>query len=180
MSDLTTAARPYARAVFEMARDSGDYAAWSAQLALLAGVATDAEMAARLDAPALSNEQRADMIIKVCGEHVTPGGCNLLNVIAENGRLSLLVEIAALYETYRSEAEGVTEATVVSAQALDEEQKASIVAALSKRLGGEVTLNCETDASLMGGAIVRAGDLVIDGTVKGRLERMAQQLGASA
>ena len=176
MSDLTTAARPYARAVFEMARDGGDYASWSEQLALAAAVAHDSEVSARLEAPGLSNAQRAEMIISVCGDHINQAMCNFLNVAAENGRLSLLVEIAALYETYRAEAEGVTEATVVSAQALSEAQQASIIDALSKRLGGEVSLVCETDESLLGGAIVRAGDMVIDGSVRGRLDKLSQQL----
>ena len=179
MSDLTTAARPYARAVFELAQVDNDYAQWSGQLALLAGVTNNSEMAARLDAPGLSHGECAEMIATVCGEHLSAAGRNFLSVVAENGRLSLLVEMAALYEVYRAEAEGVTEATVVSAQPLSDEQQASIVAALSKRLGGEVTLHCETDASLMGGAVVRAGDLVIDGSVKGRLERMAHQLSAA-
>ena len=179
MSDLTTAARPYARAVFELARESGDYATWSTQLGLLAGVVNDNAMADRLDSPQLSNVQRAEMIAAIGGDHLTSAGRNFLDVVAENGRLSLLVDIAALSEMYRSEAEGVTEATVVSAQALSDSQQAGIVAALSKRLGGEVTLQCEIDESLMGGAIVRAGDLVIDGSVKGRLARMSQQLGAA-
>ena len=109
---------------------------------------------------------------KSCGA----SGSNFLNVVADNGRLALLVDIAALYEIYRAEAEGVTEANVVSAQPLSDAQQANIIAALSKRLGGEVTLNCETDESLIGGAIVRAGDLVIDGSVRGRLNKMAQQL----
>lgn len=176
MSELTTAARPYARAAFEMARESGDYASWSDQLALLASVASDADMCDRLAVPSLSNARRAEMIASVCGDHISAAGRNFLNVVADNGRLSLMVEIAALYEVYRADAEGITEATVVSAQALSDEQQAGIVAALKKRLGSEVTLQCEVDESLLGGAIVRAGDLVIDGSVRGRLDKLSQQL----
>ena len=176
MSDLTTAARPYARAAFEMARDGGDYVMWSEQLALVAAVGNDSEMRSRLDVPGLSNTQRAEMIISVCGKHINEPGCNFLRVVADNGRLAWLVEIAAMYETYRAEAEGVTEASVVSAQTLDDAQQANIVAALSKRLGGKVTLDCTTDESLLGGAIIRAGDMVIDGSVRGRLDKLSQQL----
>ena len=176
MSDFTTAARPYARAVFELARDAGDFAVWSEQLALLAAVASDSEMRAALEAPGLGNSRRAEMIISVCGEHIDQAGGNFLRTIADNGRLALLLDIAALYEIYRAEAEGITAATVVSAQELSDDQQASIIAALGKRLGGQVTLDCQIDDSLLGGAIVRAGDLVIDGSVRGRLDKLAQQL----
>lgn len=178
MSDFTTAARPYSKAVFELARDAGDYALWSEQLALIASVASDSQMYTALQAPGLSNSRRAQMIISVCGEHINQAACNFLQVIADNARLPLLVDIAALYEIYRAQAEEVTEATVVSAQALDDQQQAMIIAALSKRLGGQVNLHCEIDASLLGGAVVRAGDMVIDGSVRGRLDKLAYQLGA--
>jgi F-type H+-transporting ATPase subunit delta len=176
MSDFTTAARPYARAVFELARDAGDFSAWSEQLALIAAVASDSEMRTVLEAPGLGNSRRAEMIISVCADHITQPSCNFLRLVAENGRLALLLDIAAQYEIYRAEAEGITAATVVSAQALSDDQQANIIAALSKRLGGRITLVCETDESLLGGAIVRAGDLVIDGSVRGRLDKLAQQL----
>ncbi len=176
MSDFTTAARPYARAVFELARDAGDFAAWSEQLALIATVASDDEMRAALEAPGLGNSRRAEMIISVCGRHIDQAGGNFLRLIADNGRLALLLDIAALYEIYRADAEGITAATVVSAQALSDDQQASIIAALGERLGGRVTLDCQIDDTLLGGAIVRAGDLVIDGSVRGRLDKLAQQL----
>lgn len=176
MSDFTTAARPYARAVFELARDAGDYVRWSEQLGLVAAIASDSEMRRLLEAPGLGNIRRAEMIISVCGEHIQPEAANFLRLCAENGRLAMLVDITALYEIYRAEAEGVTEATVVSARALSDDQQADIVAALAKRLGGRINLTIETDESLLGGAIVRAGDLVIDGSVRGRLDKLAQQL----
>lgn len=178
MSDFTTAARPYAKAVFELARDAGNYAKWSEQLALIATVASDAQMRVALDAPGLSNDRRAQMIISVCGEHIDQLACNFLQVIAENARLPLLVDIAALYEVYRAAAEEVTEATVVSARELGDQQQAAIIAALSKRLGGQVNLHCQIDESLLGGAVIRAGDMVIDGSVRGRLDKLAYQLGA--
>ena len=179
MSDFTTAARPYAKAAFELARDADGYTMWSEQLALIAAVANDSAMCAALEVPGLSNNRRADMIASVCGEHITLSGRNFLQTLADNGRLLLLVDIAALYEVYRAEAEGVVEASVLSAQALNDTQRANIITALSARLGVRVTLNCEVDAALIGGAVVRAGDLVIDGSVRGRLDRLAQQLGVN-
>ncbi len=176
MSDLTTAARPYARAVFELARDTGGFAEWSDRLGLLAAVILDPQMSAILDAPNLGAAQRSELILKVCGDEVGEPGGNLVRLMAENGRLKLVAEVAALYEVLRAEAEGKVEAQVISAQPLSDEQRAAIAASLSKRLGSDVSLSVEIDEELLGGAIIRANDLVIDGSVRGRLNKLASQL----
>lgn len=176
MSDLTTAARPYARAVFELARDTGSFAEWSDRLQLLSAVVLDPQMNAILDAPSLGAVQRAELILKVCGDKVGEPGANLVRLMAENGRLKLMAEVTALYEVLRAKAEGKVEAQVISAQPLTAEQQAAIAASLSKRLGSEVSLSVDVDAELLGGAIIRANDLVIDGSVRGRLNKLASQL----
>lgn len=176
MSEITTAARPYARAVFETAQQKGDLGAWSKQLAFMAAVAHNAEMRAVLDSPRLTKEQRADLFNQVCKGQVSEGGKNLVRLLAENDRLAALPEIAALYELHRAEAEGSVEALVTSAFALTDAQQAALSASLKKRLGRDVRLVCETDEALLGGAVIRVGDMVIDGSIRGRLERIATSL----
>ena len=176
MSKLTTNARPYAKAVFEFARDAGDYTSWSERLLLLATLVEDAEVRRRLENPALRPSQRTDMVIAICGDYLVAEAQNLVRLLAENNRLSLLTEIAALYEKYRADAEGITEACVVSAFALSDKERDSIVKALGQRLKSKVTLKCEVDESLLGGAVVQAGDMVIDGSIRGKIDKLSVQL----
>lgn len=176
MSELTTAARPYARAVFELAQSKGEFDKWSDQLLLMAAVVHDPSAKALIDNPRLTKAQRADFVIKICEGRIDDGGTNLLHLLAENDRLSVLPEIAALYELHRAEAEGSVDAEVVSAFPLSDEQQAAMAAGLKKRLGREVRINVKTDESVLGGAVIRVGDMVIDGSIRGRLERMASSL----
>lgn len=176
MSELTTLARPYAKALFEVAQGGGDLARWSDQLGFMAAVAHDPAMRAYLDNPKLTRDAAARTFISVCEDRIDDQGRNLIRMLADNGRLSLIPEIAALYEVLRAGAEGKVEARVISARPVSDEQKAEIAAALTKRLGRDVELVCEIDEALIGGAVIRAGDLVIDGSMRGRLERMAASL----
>jgi F-type H+-transporting ATPase subunit delta len=176
MSELTTLARPYAKAVFEVAQAAGDLARWSDQLGFMAAVAHDPAVRVVLDSPRLTREAAAQTFIQVCEGHIDDQGRNLVRLLADNGRLTLLPEVAALYEVLRAGAEGKVEAHVVSARPVSEKQKAGIATALKKRLGREVELVCEVDENLIGGAVIRAGDLVIDGSLRGRLEKMAASL----
>ncbi|OOG27873.1 F0F1 ATP synthase subunit delta [Thioalkalivibrio denitrificans] len=176
MSELTTLARPYAKAVFEAAQAAGNLAGWSDQLGFMAAVAHDPAMRVYLDNPRLTRESAAQTFISVCEGHIDGQGKNLVRMLADNGRIGLLPEIAALFEVMRAGAEGKVEAKVVSARPVADEQKAEIAAALRKRLGRDVELVCEIDENLIGGAVIRAGDLVIDGSMRGRLERLAASL----
>ena len=176
MSELTTAARPYARAVFEIARDSKSFDTWSDRLQFLAAVLKDPAMTQLLDAPKLTHQKRASMVESVSSDHLDEQGLNFVKTLAENGRLDLLPDIAKLYEQYRAEAEGSIEATVISATELDEQQTRKIAEALSKRLQREVRIVSYTDPALIAGAIIRAGDLVIDGSVRGRLQNLTQAI----
>ncbi|MEJ2060047.1 MAG: F0F1 ATP synthase subunit delta [Gammaproteobacteria bacterium] len=177
MAETTFLARPYARAVFELAQAGNALGKWSEQLMFLAAAAHTPEMQAIIESPRLSKEQQLDLFKKACDGNVDAQGQNLLTVLVENDRLELLPEIAAIYEHMKNEAEGSVEATLISALPLDDAQQAAVVKALKARLGREVRLVCEVDESLMGGAVIHAGDLVIDGSVKGRLEKMRTALG---
>lgn len=176
MSELITVARPYAQAAFDLARETGALSRWSDSLAFAAAVAADESMADAVENPALTVEQRAELFISVCADYLDDNGRNFIRLLAENGRLPALPEIAGLYEKLRSEEEGSIEARVISARPLNDAQQAEIIAALKRRFAREITLQCETDESMLGGAIIRAGDTVIDGSMRGRLEKFATAL----
>ena len=176
MSELSTLARPYASAVFELAKEQKDFDRWSNMLAFMAAVAHDGEMRRVLDSPRLSEEQAAEMFIAVCEERIDDDGRNFVRLLAENRRLQLLPEITARYEFMRHEAEGKIDAEVVSAQELDKAKLEAIAKALKARLGREVNLTAHIDEGLLGGAVIRAGDLVIDGSIQGRLNKLSTAL----
>ncbi len=172
MSDLTTAARPYARAVFEMAKSSGDLAKWSNALEFMGTVASNEEVKKLLSSPKMSKQAGADAFIKLCDDKLDDKEKNLVRMLAENDRLSLLPEMSIIYEELKAEAEGSVEAKVSTAKKLTKAEEDAISQALKKRLGRDIKLKVSVDESLLGGAIIQAGDLVIDGSLKGRLEKM--------
>ncbi len=176
MSELITVARPYARAAFELARSQDRFKPWSEMLAHMAAVARDPTLHALLDSPRLTADQAAELFISVCGKHIDKQGANLVRLLAQNRRLTALPEIATLFEQYRASAEGKIEVEVISAKELDPEHRDVIVRALRQRLGRDIDLSTRTDPALLGGAVIRAGDLVIDGSVRGRLNRLAVTL----
>ncbi|MFO8155412.1 MAG: F0F1 ATP synthase subunit delta [Pseudomonadota bacterium] len=176
MAELTTTARPYAKAVFELAEAGGDYERWSNQLRFLAAVAADDAMASRLDNPRLTRASLAELICGIGEGQLDEDGRNLVRLLAENRRLRLLPAIAPLYEELRGEAQGTVGARVTAAMPVSDAQQKAIATALKTRLGREVELECDVDEALIGGAVIRAGDLVIDGSVTGRLKQMASSL----
>lgn len=177
MAERSTIARPYAQAIFELAQKGGDFARWSDALELLTTAARDPNLAPLLGSPRISREQLAELMIEIGGDRLDETGRNFVRVVADARRLSLLPEIAEQYNALRAQAEGTIDARLVTAQPVDAAARDKIAAALSQRLNRKVTLTAETDPSLLGGAIVRAGDMVIDGSVRGRLARMAATLG---
>jgi F-type H+-transporting ATPase subunit delta len=173
MAEKMTVARPYARAVFEIAEQEGALAAWSEFLERGGLAAADERIQALIGNPAVSREALADLFLELCGNAAGAHGANFLKVLAENGRMAWLPEIAAEYEALRAEAENVVDVQLTSAVELDAAQRESFAASLRKRFGRDVRLHCDTDEKLLGGAVIRAGDLVIDGSLSGRLERLA-------
>lgn len=176
MAENTTIARPYAQAIFELAKDQGDLSGWSEMLQLLNAIVSNEDVQGLLDSPKVTDEAVCDLILEISGEKLNDTGKNMVRVLADNGRLNVMPEIALLYEEERAKAEGTVEADVVSATELNDAQKQGIIASLAKRLGREVTLNCSVDESLVGGAIIRAGDVVIDGSVGNKLNKLASSL----
>ena len=176
MADFTTTARPYARAVYQQATESSSVDTWGDALVLMAIVAGDAAMRKVLDNPQLSGEQKGELLLKVIGDKLDAQQTNLIKLMAENGRLKALPEVADQYEVYRAEAEGKIDAEVVSAFALTDEQEQAIAATLKTKLGREITLTTSIDESLIGGVVIKAGDTIIDGSMKSQLESLALSL----
>ncbi len=176
MAEKITIARPYAQAVFELARDKGTLAEWSRKLELLELVVGDSRLAPLLGNPHVSSDQLVKLITEVCGDALDQNAGSLLRLLAENRRLTLLPELRVHFEALRADAEKTVQAEVVSAFPLGDEQKTAIASSLKRRLGREVQLTCTTDESLIGGAVIRAGDLVIDGSVTAHVDRLAGAL----
>ena len=176
MAELSTIARPYALAAFKQAKQEGKLVEWSDMISLLAKIVSDRQMKGILASPKVKREQLADLIIDVGGDKLSDTGENFVRVLAENGRLPYLPEIAKTYEQERAESEGRSQVEVRSAFELDDAQKARISSSMSKRLGTEVTLSVQVDKSLIGGVVIRAGDLVIDASLRGRMNRLAISL----
>ncbi len=176
MAEKSTIARPYAQAVFEMAKSQKDYSGWSESLQLAAAVAADPDMKALIFNPRLSKDQLGELFLGICGKDLGKSAENFIRLLIDNKRLSFLPEIMALYESYRAEAEGTVDAEVISAFKVSKALQAKIAGALKARLGREVNLTCSVDESLLGGAIIRAGDLVIDGSATGQLQKLASAL----
>jgi F-type H+-transporting ATPase subunit delta len=176
MAETITIARPYAQAVFDIAADAKALGRWSDALQLLTLIVSDPAMNALIRNPRVPREQQGEIVIDICGDALDENARNFVGVLAANQRLALLPEIAALYEAYRADAEKIVQADVASAFPLSDEQRKQIVASLKRRLGREVTLECRIDESLIGGAVIRAGDLVIDGSVTGQMDRLANAL----
>jgi F-type H+-transporting ATPase subunit delta len=176
MAERATIARPYAKAAFEYARNANDFAGWSLALARAAEIVADPRVAALTKSPQWSAADVVGLITDVAGAGLNAGMENFVRVLAENHRLLLLPEIAAHYEEFRSAVENTVDVEVVSAVKLDAAQSDKLSAALAKRLKRNVRVKNSVDATLLGGAVLRAGDLVIDGSLKGRLERLATEL----
>jgi F-type H+-transporting ATPase subunit delta len=178
VAERATIARPYAKAAFEFARDASALAEWSQGLKAAAEIVADPRVAALTKSPEWSAADRVSLITDVAGAKLDAGMQNFVRVLAENRRLLLLPEIAAHYEALRSAVENTVDVEVVSAVPLDAAQADKLQRALSTRLKRQVRMRNSIDSTLLGGAVVRAGDLVIDGSLKGRLERLATELGS--
>lgn len=176
MAEKSTVARPYALAAFGLAKEKDELAKWSEMLQFAAMVASDETMQKYIGNPHISHDELCKMFLGVCDGQLTEMGANFIKVLVDNRRLDVLPEIALLYEQHRAEAERTVEAEVISAFPLSEAQQAMLADKLKQRLGRSVNLVAKVDNNLLGGAIVRAGDLVIDGSVNGQIDKLAQTL----
>jgi len=176
MAEKSTIARPYAEAVFQTADAAGQLKEWSDMLQTVAMIAADADMQSIIGNTSVNKEQLAQLMLDVAGDVLTESGRNLVKLLAENRRLDVIAEITEQFETLKATAEKTVEAEIVSAREVSAEQQKMIAEKLKARLGREVSLKCRVDESLMGGAIIKAGDMVIDGSVSGQLNKLSVEL----
>ena len=174
--ELTTCARPYARAAFEYARDAHRLSEWSAMLSLCAGVCAYQKVIDLLRNPRLSGAEQAQTIIDLCHECLDGPFKNFLRILSEHHRLMLLPDIAALYARLQAEEERSQQVLVISAMPLSQQQQEQLAEKMAARLGCSVRLETEIDSSILGGVIVKAGDMVIDGSLRARLGKLAEAM----
>lgn len=176
MAEWITLARPYAKAAFDYAAELNALGAWSQQLALAASVAGTAKVQQVIGSPSLTSKQQATILIALCGDELSEKVCNFLRALAANKRLPLLPEITELFEQYKANRENNVTVEIATAFPLSDAASARLAQALRGKLQREVTINTVVDKSLLGGVLVRSGDVVIDGSVRGRLEKLAKAM----
>jgi F-type H+-transporting ATPase subunit delta len=176
MAEISTIARPYAEAIFQLAHESSQLKPWSDMLQYAAAVAADADMQDIIGNANVTKEQLTGLFIDICGKKLNKEGQNMIKLLVENHRLGVLPEISMQFETLKAEAEKTIEAEVIAAYEVSAAQQKKIVDNLKKRLGREVTLTCRVDKTLLGGAIIKAGDMVIDGSTQGQIQKLALEL----
>lgn len=172
----TTVARPYAEALFARAKESDQLKAWAEMLALLEMITSDSAMVEIITNPLLDRQKLTTLIMEIGGKKLSQEAGNLVSLLAENGRLLLLSEIRELYEAMKADSERTMQVEVRSAYELKPAESKALAVALKKRLGRDITINSELDPGLIGGVHIRAGDLVIDGSIRGKLEQLATEL----
>jgi len=176
MSELATLARPYASAVFKRAKETNSTEKWSKSLAFMSAVLSDAEISVLVDNPKVSNERLSALMLDICQGQVDEEGANFLKLLVQNNRLTLASAISKIFEEYKAESEGYVDVEVTTAYAFSKEEKQSFTSALEKKLSKKVHMNVTVDKSLIGGVLVRAGDRVIDGSIRGQLQQLAKRL----
>ena len=176
MSELATIARPYAAAVFKRAKETHATAKWSQSLAFMSAVLKNEDISVVIDNPKVSKQRLSALMLDICQEHVNQENENFLKLLVLNNRLGLLPSIAELFEAYKAEEEGYVEVEVSTAYALSKDAKQDVTTTLEKTLGKKIHMNVTVDKSLIGGFLVRAGDRVIDGSIRGRLQQLAKRL----
>ncbi|SFR65137.1 ATP synthase F1 subcomplex delta subunit [Marinobacter daqiaonensis] len=178
MAELITLARPYARAAFETAQSQDALAEWSDVLTTTGRVAANSDVKGLLAHPGVDRSVKAEIILEFAGTEVSERVRNFFAILAETGRLTLLPEISELFRKFRAELERTVEIDVTAAFELSEEQQQKLAQALSRNLDRQVSLSTQADSSLIGGVVIRTGDMVIDASVRGKLQKLADTLGA--
>jgi F-type H+-transporting ATPase subunit delta len=176
VSNKTTIARPYAKAAFEYALQHKQITPWAEMLACSATIVHDPAVSILFGDPRVTAKVLARFILDICGDPSLQSGEHFIHLLADNRRLNILPEIVILFEAYCAEHEKRVDVQVTSAFALSEQEKTQLEAALKTRLQREVSLQCGIDQNLLGGAVIRMGDQVIDGSVRGSLARLSAVL----
>ena len=176
MAESITLARPYANAAFEVAAADNALAQWSQMLQTLAAVTSQPRISDLLKSPALTAEKQSEALLSICGDAISSKGSNMVRLLAENRRLALLPQISELFDALKAAREKSIDVEVTTAYALSDAVVAQLAKALEKRLDRSVKLHSTVDKQLIGGVVIRAGDTVIDNSVRGKLNKLAESL----
>jgi F-type H+-transporting ATPase subunit delta len=176
MAEKRTLARPYAVAIFELALEQSLLSQVGEELTLCTLIANDSDGAILLSSPKTERSDKLALFTGVVAKPLAPVTVKLLQMVIENGRLNVLAEISEIYHEMQAQEQRTVTALVTSAVPLSSAMQSDITAALTKRLGCQVTLSCEVDSSILGGTIIRAGDMVIDSSIAGKLKQMSHAL----
>ena len=176
MAELSTLARPYAKAAFEYAVEAKDVQGWSDSLSLAASVAQQPAVKKLLSSPSATAAKQAEAVQDICGDELATACQNFISILSENRRLQLLPQISQQFEIMKANLDKAVDVEVVAASKLDAAQEKALSEALSAKLERKVNLQVSLDKSLLGGAVIRAGDTVIDGSIRGRLTKLAESL----
>jgi len=176
MSELATLARPYAAAVFKRAKETQSTTSWSKSLAFMSSILKNKGISVVVDNPKVDKQRLSALMLDICQGHVNEENQNFLKLLVHNNRLRLVPTIAKLFEAFKADDEGYIEVEVMAAYPLSKEAKQEFTATLEKNLGKKIHMNVAVDKSLIGGVLVRAGDKVIDASIKGRLQHMQKAL----
>lgn len=176
MAELSTLARPYAKAAFEFAADAGDLQGWSQSLSTAGAVSKQPAVVKLLSSPSSTAAQQAAAIVEICGDTLSTTGQNFIAILSENRRLQLLPQISHQFEIMKASREKAVDVEVIAAQELDAKQQQQLSDALGAKLERKINMQVSLDKSLLGGAVIRAGDTVIDGSIRGRLAKLAESL----
>jgi F-type H+-transporting ATPase subunit delta len=176
MAELATVARPYAEAAFKLATEERALPVWGEMLRFAAGVMRDPQMQRAIDNPNLGAPEKESLFLSVAGDRLNANGRNFIRVLVETDRIALLPTIEQIYSALRDAAEGVAKAEIVSAIELTDAQVVDLKAVLERRFGKQIEVTVTVDPSLIGGARIVVGDQVVDGSIAGKLQAMANQL----
>jgi len=176
MAELSTLARPYAKAAFSVASEQSSLADWSAMLSTLAAVTLEKNVSTVMSNPSLTSAEKATFVSELCSEELSDSGKQLVGTLAENHRLSLLPEIFNQFQVLKSELEKSVSVVVTSAFELSETQENTLSEKLAIKLGRDVSITTIIDKSIIGGVVIRADDFVIDGSVSGKLAKLAEAM----
>lgn len=177
MAELTTLARPYARAAFEYAREDRTLDEWSSSLVMLSAVVQNSKVSTLLDSPKLTDDQKTSILADLCGDELSKKVQSFVSILSDNKRLSLMKYISEHFENLKAQQEKLSDVQVISAFEIDSDIQAALIKKLKVLLMADVELKTEIDKSLIGGIVVRSGDTIIDGSVKGRLNKLADIFG---
>ena len=180
MAEAITIARPYASAAFRLAKERNALAAWSDMLGLAAAVADNEQMKAFIDDPKVTVADLQKVFLSVCDKHLDESGVNLIKILVEYGRLSLLPDVAAAFEALKAQDEGVLDAEITAAVALPDAEVKALVEKLHSRFGKKIEASVKVDPELIGGIKIIVGDTVIDASVRGQLQDLAHALQSQA